>query len=247
MWSLSDKHQVLYQSDGGILHSRNGIHGLINEAKERGAEIRTQTEVKSWESDSECVSIELSGKTLTTDSVVITTGPWASETHEMRDLLTVERHLVSYLNYTTEDELFTSKNAPIWIFDGGEENLFYGAPSIENATEIKLGNLSPNSETGPISQLERGWDLYELLPEVEFARSNFSSQPSTVRGEVCPLTHSPDGNFIIDESVEYDNVYYGVGLSGHGLKLAPAIGRLLSDCVIKDKTKPMFSLTRFEE
>lgn len=241
MWSVPSEFRIVYQKDGGVLHSRRGIKSLVAEAKDGGASVWTNTEVTAWNDDSNGVSVELaSGETVQAESLVITSGPWASTIDEVADGLTVERHLVSFLDYDSVE--FESPNAPIWVFDGGEGNRFYGSPSVFG--EVKLGNLDGDVET-TISDLSREWELYDLLPEVSFSRSYFSMQPSSIRGEVCPLTHTPDGDFIIDSSTEFENVYYGVGLSGHGLKLAPAIGRLVAECVLDGETKDMFSLSRF--
>jgi len=244
MWNIPSDFNVLYQPDGGILNSREGLYGLKTEGEENGAELRTHTEVISWTDTGEIVKIKLdSGEMITTDALIITSGPWASNTTELEDLLQIERHIASFLDYSNPE--FSSSNAPVWVFDGGQDiGRFYGAPTLDGVSNLKLGNLNGDVET-TIDTISRDWDYYELIPEVEFARSYFSQNPSSIDASVCPLTHSKDGDFIIDSSNEFDNIYYGVGLSGHGLKLAPAIGRLVSDCVSNNNTKEMFSLDRF--
>lgn len=242
MWSLPSEFSVLYQRDGGVLHSRNGIEALAMEAEDAGAEIQTGRKVVSWESDSDGVTVEfIDGSVVSASSLVVTTGPWAEQVDELSNLLTVERHCVGFFEF--DSPWFSSPGSPVWVFDGGPDERFYGAPSVYG--EVKLGKVSGDTSAS-VASLRREWDVYELLPEISFIRSYFAENPSSVRGEVCPLTQSPDGHFIIDSSELYENVYYGVGLSGHGLKLAPAIGRLVADCVCDGVTEEMFSLGRFD-
>jgi glycine/D-amino acid oxidase-like deaminating enzyme len=62
----------------------------------------------------------------------------------------------------------------------------------------------------------------------------------------CPLTNTPDGDFIID-NIE-DNIFVGVGLSGHGFKLSNVIGLILSDLIQNGETTydiSPFELNRF--
>jgi len=242
MWDLSEDFTVLYQQDGGIVHSRRGLHELKSQAIKNGVTIQTQTNVRNWEQDTENVKVTLdTGKKIAAESLVFTTGPWAEDIDELKDLLTVERHLVSFLDYPNTPE-FSSSKAPVWVYED-KSSQFYGAPDTDSS-QVKLGNLDGDRQT-TIDSINRNWSYAELAPEANFSRKTFSKQPESITGEVCPLTHTPDGNFIIDSSNTHKNVFYGVGLSGHGLKLAPAIGRLIADCVVDKHTNEMFSLNRF--
>lgn len=243
MWDLPDEMTALYQGDGGVLYSGRGLRAMKEQASEKGVDVETQVSVDEWEADETGVSVVVDGEVVTGDSLVVTTGPWAADIPELSELLTVERHLVSFLEYSGVSG-FSSDNAPVWVFDGGKDNRFYGSPSVSGSSEVKLGYLSGDTSAS-ISDFRREWSVGELRPELLFAREQFSVQPRSVRGEVCPLTHTPDGDFVIDESEEYSNVFYGVGLSGHGMKLAPAIGRLVGECVVDGETEDKFSLRRF--
>ena len=59
---------------------------------------------------------------------------------------------------------------------------------------------------------------------------------------------TPDSNPIIGKSHKIKNLYFAVGLSGHGFKLAPIIGKLLSDLIVDNKTYSLlenFLVSRF--
>ncbi|KAI6658062.1 Peroxisomal sarcosine oxidase [Oopsacas minuta] len=68
--------------------------------------------------------------------------------------------------------------------------------------------------------------------------------------EQCIYTMTPDSNSIIDQHPIHSNIYICCGFSGHGFKLAPVIGQLMSDMLYGTETKfdlKHFSLKRFKK
>lgn len=65
----------------------------------------------------------------------------------------------------------------------------------------------------------------------------------------CVLTHTPDGDFIVDRLPGRDRVVVAVGMSGHGFKMAPAVGEIAAALVVDDippVDASAFSVARFE-
>src|SRR6266540_235079 len=63
--------------------------------------------------------------------------------------------------------------------------------------------------------------------------------------EVCQYENSPDGNLIVDRHPGAKNVWLLGGGSGHGFKLAPAVGELAAQAVLSGREVPkMFRLDR---
>jgi sarcosine oxidase/N-methyl-L-tryptophan oxidase len=60
---------------------------------------------------------------------------------------------------------------------------------------------------------------------------------------------SPDENFIVDRHPDDPRIVFAAGLSGHGFKFTPALGRALAELNIDGETKlpvEFLSLARFE-
>ena len=52
----------------------------------------------------------------------------------------------------------------------------------------------------------------------------------------CLYTMSPDGHFFVDRHPGAPQVAFAAGLSGHGFKLAPALGEILADLATEGAT-----------
>jgi glycine/D-amino acid oxidase-like deaminating enzyme len=65
---------------------------------------------------------------------------------------------------------------------------------------------------------------------------------------VCLYTMSPDENFIVDRHPQHANVVFAAGLSGHGFKFVPVLGRALAEFALAGGTElpiGFLSLDRF--
>ena len=59
----------------------------------------------------------------------------------------------------------------------------------------------------------------------------------------CMYTMSPDGHFFVDHYPEHSNVVFAAGMSGHGFKFAPVVGKHLID-LLQGETDPDFEFLR---
>jgi glycine/D-amino acid oxidase-like deaminating enzyme len=55
-----------------------------------------------------------------------------------------------------------------------------------------------------------------------------------VRTRVCQYERTPDSHLVMDHHPEYQNVWMVGGGSGHGFKLGPVLGELLSRVVLEN-------------
>jgi glycine/D-amino acid oxidase-like deaminating enzyme len=92
----------------------------------------------------------------------------------------------------------------------------------------------------------------ELTAEKALHRFPGIDDPRVSTTSTGVIDMTPDNNPIIS-ATNVDGLYLAVGMSGHGFKIAPAIGRLLADIIIDgDTTIPHvraadFRLSRFAE
>jgi glycine/D-amino acid oxidase-like deaminating enzyme len=74
---------------------------------------------------------------------------------------------------------------------------------------------------------------------------------ATLYGNYCGAYDvTPDWHPVMDLVPNFENLYFVVGLSGHGFKLAPAMGRMMADFLTTGKKTPdleFFRFSRFED
>ncbi|XP_077995829.1 peroxisomal sarcosine oxidase-like isoform X3 [Glandiceps talaboti] len=62
--------------------------------------------------------------------------------------------------------------------------------------------------------------------------------------EACMYTWTPDEDFILDRHPHFSNIIMAAGFSGHGFKLAPIVGKVLSELAMN--RKPSYDLSPFK-
>jgi sarcosine oxidase len=58
-----------------------------------------------------------------------------------------------------------------------------------------------------------------------------------VAAATCLYTMSPDGHFLVGTRRGTQRTHFAAGLSGHGFKLAPALGDALCDLALHGRTR----------
>ena len=53
---------------------------------------------------------------------------------------------------------------------------------------------------------------------------------------VCCYTMSPDENFIVDCYLKHPHIVFAAGLSGHGFKFTPVLGKALAELALDGAT-----------
>lgn len=248
-WDIPDELVALYQPEGGLLDVKNCLSSQLQQAIENNATIQEQTEVTDWEPFSDGrVRLKTDSGTYVTNHLVIASGPWASSITGIEKYLNIERH--AYCNLEMEvTQNFDKENFPVWVFDSGTGRRFYGLPQY-NGNNIKLGDTVAGTIIDTMNDFERQAETEEAKSSRKFAEDFFSSKVTALESvSACPLTHTPDGHFIIDTLPNHQNIYLGVGLSGHGFKLSNVIGEMLCELVTDGETdydRSLFELDRFE-
>lgn len=252
-WSVPDRMIALHQRNGGVLDVPACLEGQLELAEENGFESMAGEHVVNYEGGEDAF-VETEDHKIYCNNIVVASGPWAAELDsDVSDMLEVERHVVC--EFTPENdsgdslkESYSGQEFPVWMMDTGERD-FYGLP-MYNGIGLKVGDVTAGSIVDSMDEFE-----YECANSEDLTARDFCDQYLTADRMVldsvkaCPLTHTDDGDFIIDSHSEYENVFLGVGMSGHGFKLSPAVGELLAMEVVGGSVEydvPDFSMGRFQ-
>ena len=232
-----------WEVDAGYADPVNASQGLLERAIELGAQTRLYTRVVHVEAAAGggAVLTTAGGDAVWARRLVLCVGPWTRPmaAHLGVDLpLTAERHLIASFGW--------GRARPIPFTYADMVNGIYVKP---DGTELFIVGSLLNGEVVDPDDFKQALDFEEQL---EFASSLERRVPplgqADARGGWAALYDlSPDWQPVIGE-IE-DGVFVSAGTSGHGFKLAPALGRHIADlvCGTPDAGLAQFSALRFRE
>ena len=188
------------------------------------------------------------GSRIEADAFVFACGPWLGRLFPdvVGEGVRPTRQEVYYFGLPRGSTRYAPDALPVWIDFG--ERIFYGVPDI-NGRGFKVADDTRGEAFDPTggsrTPTEEGIArvrklLGERFPELAAA--------PLVSAEVCQYENSPDGHLIIDRHPQAKNVWIAGGGSGHGFKLAPAVGTMLVDALLEAKAPPpLFNIARLRD
>ncbi len=184
--------------------------------------------------------------------LVYACGPWLPKVFPkiLGRRIVATRQEVVHFGAPAGDDRFRPGKLPVWAdFNAGD--LTYGLPDIEGqGFKFCFGAAGP--EISPDDQ-ERlvGADVVARAREYLKRRFPDLAEAPVVHSRVCQYENSSNSDLLIDRHPDFDDVWLVGGGSGHGFKLAPAVGRYVADRITgAGAAEPRFSLAskqRFEE
>jgi glycine/D-amino acid oxidase-like deaminating enzyme len=231
-----------YERHAGYADPHATTEGLLHKAVDLGVEVRPHTPVTDIRADlaGDIVLVTDQGGPVHCRRLLLATGPWTRPLARMVGVdlpLTVERHIVATFRWASAEPVPGFAHVP-----GG----FYLRP--EGNELFLVGPLTPAEQADP--------DDFRtsIAPEEleELARQVTGLVPALERAEVhggwaSLYDVSPDWQPVIGEIAP--RVFVDAGTSGHGFKLAPALGAYVADLVMGAAVDPglaAFAPSRFD-
>ncbi len=233
----------LWEPRAGILFPEKCIEAHLDLAKNYGAELHVEEEVTAWQSDGEGVLVTTSKGSYRAARLLLTAGAWMSTL--LRDLhisLTVKRQILLWFKPAANIENFSPERFPIFILEYGADQHFYGFPDLGSGVKIAIHH---QGETADPDNLRRKVDPEEVEKVRELIRRFIPDADGVLLNTaVCIYTNTPDFHFLIDKHPKYPQVMIASPCSGHGFKFSSAIGEVLADLLITEKSR--FDLSMFK-
>jgi sarcosine oxidase len=232
----------------GVLERRAGyllveecVSSFLVAACEAGAEIAAPCEVLSWEPGTP-IRLSTTAGDFTTHKLIITAGAWAERLLGDLNLhLRVLRKAILWFNAQPGTE-----NLPCYLYELPNA-VMYGFPAIDG--RIKVAEHSGGTSVMDPLRYDRNLDSHDANQALKFLDECLpKAADGLAEHQTCLYTMSPDENFIIDCHPEHSNVFFAAGLSGHGFKFTPVLGKALVNMALTGETGiPMdfLSLNRF--
>ena len=254
MWPtayLDDFATFCFEPRGGYGDGYATAQALATSLRARGVRIRQGARVAEIVVDGDRVTgVRMAdGEVIPAGMVVVAAGAWSVP-------------LVSPLGITLPIQ-------PIWVqevlidpaADLGAPPVFSDLVSKQyvhlRGAEMLFGNSSGEGAMTPIDDP----DVYprratnetlELVAEKAMHRFPGIEAPRVAATTTGVIDTTPDNNPIVS-ATGYEGLFIAAGMSGHGFKIAPALGRLMADIMLEGETKlphvvaSEFRLSRYEE
>jgi len=232
----------LLETESGVLLARRAVNCVVENARERGVELRI-AQIAQPRSSGNLTSVETrSGERISAGQFVFACGPWLGKVFPeiLGPRIFPTRQEVFFFGSPAGDARFASPALPTWLFQRDE---VYGMPDIESRG-LKVALDRHGERVDP--------DTQSRLPTreaMEWARSYVAKRFPALKDtpitetRVCQYENTSNGDFLIDRHPELSNVWLAGGGSGHGFKHGPAFGEYTAGAVLGEgQAEPRFSL-----
>lgn len=237
---------AILDPNGGLLRSDRILNAFQTLFKSHGGEIRDGHRVLSVTPQGQhSVTVTTERGRLTSRSVVLCCGPWTSDLAATLGLSLPLQPVRISVCYWKEKEsgCHSYQKLPTFFEEkccGGHD--VYGLPCEEYPGCVKVC-----LHHGPDIHPDRrdAADTSQVLTLIsDYVTQHFPGlEPTPAVVETCIYTNTPDRHFILDTHPAWKNIVVGAGFSGHGFKLAPVVGRVLSQ--LAQGKDPSYDLTPF--
>ena len=202
-------------------------------ARDLGARVVLESPATSVEVENgRVVGVRTGTELYSTDTAVIATGPWSSSFLGHLDIdlpLLATRHEVI---------LIRRSETGVGQHPGGGDmaNLIYFRPEADNLTLV--GNGNREEEADP--------DTYNQRASTDYVQDVWSRLamriPGIADGQLAHgyaglYTTTPDLHPVMDRIDGIEGLYICTGFSGHGFKLAPAVGVCMAELMLEGESK----------
>jgi monomeric sarcosine oxidase len=220
-----------YEPGAGYLLVEDCVRAHLDAASAAGAEFLGETEVESWSASGNEVRVTTARGQFTASRLVIAAGAWAGRMlSELKVQLQVRRKSLFWFE-TSAPQYDVTNGFPVFLYEL-PQGVFYGFPKLD-ARGVKVAEHSGGRVVDDPLVVDRSIDIEEQERLIQFLSSHLPGVTRTVTDHVvCLYTMSPDENFIVDRHPAHANVVFAAGLSGHGFKFVPVLGRALAELAL---------------
>ncbi len=230
-FAVEDAAAIAYEPYSGHADASGTAYAYATRARTEGVSIRLQApavEIETSADGSRVVAVKSAdGARFETGIAVVATGPWSArflESHGIEVPVVATRHEVLHFRRPLDLVPYHPGGADI-------SNRIYFRPEGQELTLVGNGNHSDVVEDPEVfaqraspAFIQDVWQrLARRIPPIADAE--------LAAGYAGLYTNTPDSHPIMDRIDGVDGLYLCTGFSGHGFKLSPMVGVLMSELI----------------
>ncbi|WP_112662760.1 N-methyl-L-tryptophan oxidase [Microvirga flavescens] len=251
-FAAKDTEIGYFEPGGGYVRPEACVGMQLRRAEQLGAALRRNTIVHSIRQTGSHVSVETSEGTVLAGQVIVSAGSWAPTLlgAPFKTLLEPSRQMMHWFGV---EQTFQShwEHGPvfIWAHGPGDDDLFYGFPSMPGSGAIKTANeqygrpVDPDTMRRDVSEAESS-----AVYDAHLSGRLNGVLPGRLNAVTCLYTQTPDSAFLIDRHPDFERVLVVSPCSGHGFKHSAAIGDVAAQIMTEGRSRidlSAFALSRF--
>lgn len=239
-----------YEPDSGYADPALTTNSFVEAAQRLGVQLCPRTVASELKAEQgRIVSVVANGEHIFTRTVVNVAGPWGAQVAGRLGSeipITPTRHAVVLMRRPPQWQAST----PVWI---DLVTGFYFKP--EGLSKILIGSIreeEAHEEVDPDTYCSAvDYETTAAYAEQGVRRFPIMAEGAAQGGWAGVYDVTLDSLPVIDEVPDVKDLYCAVGFSGHGFKLAPAVGTILAELVMDGKCSSydtsVFRFARFHE
>jgi glycine/D-amino acid oxidase-like deaminating enzyme len=223
----------IFEPECGYLDARASCRAVLDAFVAAGGKYRQLAVVGDGLENATNSGIALSdGSRIEADFYVFACGPWLGKLfpQTIGELIRATKQDIFFFGTPAGDNRFNEEHLPVW---GDHYGRFrYGIPG-SGRRGFKIADDTRGTEFDP-THGERAVDQETLRDIREYVGFRFPALKNAplVETRVCQYEQTPDGDLIVDQHPQMENVWIVGGGSGHGFKHGPALGELVASMVM---------------
>ena len=245
---VDDCAAIAYEPVSGYADPSGTAAAFSARARDLGATVTLQSPATGIEvAGGKVVAVNTAGRRIETPTAVIATGPWSRRfllEHGIDLPLEATRHEVIHLRRPMDELPYHPGGADI-------ANLVYFRPESTDLTLVGNGNMEDAVEDP---------ELFAPRPTQAFIQDVWTrlarripvmADAEYTTGYAGLYTSTPDSHPIMDRVKGIEGLYICTGFSGHGFKLSPMAGLLMTELILDGQATTIdistLRMSRFEE
>lgn len=226
--------RVLWDRTAAVIAAADTMSALYTVCRARGVTFLEGVRVDSFVSDGAGVTLRAASVAdgavvLHADALVLAAGPWSARVAGVPAIPV--RQDVGYWALPA----CRAGSFPCFIHLGGlgatGGAVHYGLPGLgEDVLKAAFHRTSGEADDPDVPRLLA--DPRALAAVEDRLREWFVGLGPLVRSETCFYSNTPTEDFVLDVVTSDGSVVVGGGLSGHGFKFGPLLGRILADLIL---------------
>ena len=229
--AVDDTSWGILEPSSGVLMARRAVQCVVEQAQKIG--VSYQIAAAQPPKPSSAVRTQLlklattSGENFSASTFVFACGPWLPKLFPalLGNRIFTSRQEIFFFGVPPGDARFQPPVLPTWLILRDE---FYGMPDLESRG-FKVANDRHGPAVDPDTQ-SRIATPEALAAAREFVSRRFPAlkDAPVVETRVCQYENTSNGDFLIDQHPDFENVWLVGGGSGHGFKHGPSVGEYVA-------------------